>query len=507
MPKKAASRDHGVIDQASVRVVGMDPENVRPVIRETEDMRYPLQSTSLTEPPRVRLGIGKTPVGILSNGLGANWSPPGQGEEAFPEDTDEAGWAHLFRQMTFAGIKWVRYWVGPGLVEKGKVVADHRFLQRLDRLQAWAAATEATIMFEFAVVPEEFQFGGVYDAPRDNQEYVDHYLLPLLRHIWHERQCNRLRQICLYNEPFNPDVNPFIYYPPPPHDALEYYLDLHEKLRLALDRAKVPVGLIGPNTANMFQRLIELYEDRGLAPRMQKAFAELDVHMWRLRFDYYPPTRRWPGYTITEGIERYLKPTLAAAARMGKTLSLTEVGSMYFNDFPSTARNTRHDAFLVMAEEIIRAVNAGVTGAMVWAFTNSGRIDGQWGWIGNRAKKFAPVPNLLNGFATLMRFQQVGAQIRPCTVALADFSSFISAGALLVPGQGETIWLVNDHPVENIRVEIGLPPDRSRKTWAVYRKDFDPEMKCLEPLPDRDGLELNLPGMSLTTLTTLPQAD
>lgn len=72
--------EHGVIIPGSVRTVGMTPNLARQVVREEEDLRYPLIASSLT-PPAVEVQIGETPIGILTNGLGANWSPPEQGEE------------------------------------------------------------------------------------------------------------------------------------------------------------------------------------------------------------------------------------------------------------------------------------------------------------------------------------------------------------------------------------------------------------------------------------------
>ena len=497
------SREHGAIAEHSVRTVGMDPILARQVVREEEDLRYPLLATSL-EPPRVSVTVSDAAIGTLDNGLGANWSPPGQGEEAFPDDADEAGWKRLFTDMTAAGIRWVRFWLPPqGVVKDGNVDAAHRLLKRLDRLQAWAAATDSGIVLELSHVPEEYRYSPVYDAPANNERYAKTYIVPLMLHVMKERRCDRVRQLCLFDEPFNPDVAPYIFAPKPPKDPLIHYLELHEILRAKLDRLGLErLALIGPNSANLFQRHIQMFEDQGLGPRVAKAFGELDVHVWRLRFDYYPASKRWPGYGITEGIERYLKPTLAAARRMGKRLSVTEAGAMYFNEHPCTSRTTRHDAFLTMAEGIVRCVNEGVAGAMVWSFTSSGRIDGQWGWIGTRDRGFERVPNLYNGFACLMRHQRIGAAIHPCSVARSDYSPFISAGALAVPGEGETIWLINDHPVENIAVSMALPEQRTRRTWTVYRKDFDPQIKTVGAFVDADRLGLVLPGMSLTTLTT-----
>lgn len=497
-------REHGVIESHSVRTVGMDPVLACQVIREEEDQRYPLLASSL-EPPVCDVTVASDAHACLVNGLGANWSPPGQGEEAFPAEDDEAGWRRLFAAMDATGIRWVRYWLQPGfLFTDGHPDSAHRFFTRLDRLQHWAARRGATIMLELSHVPENFQGGGVYDAPADNQNYVDNYIVPVMRHILDDRRCDRIRQLCLFNEPFNADVKPYIFFPPSGQNPLEYYLDLHERLRTALDQAGYSdIGLIGPDTANLFQRHIEMFEDKGLSSRVAHTFSELDCHLWRMRFDYYPPSKRWPGYPISEGISRYLEPTIAAAKRMGKTLSLTETGAMYFNEDPRTDRVTQHDAFLTMAEATVRSVNAGVAGVMFWAFTNSGRIDGQWGWIGTRETDFMPVPNLHNGFAVLLRHHRPGAEIRRCTVRHTDFSSFISAGALWMPGQGETIWLVNDHPVENIKVQITLPADRSHRNWQVIRKGFAPEIQTLESITDTSQISIVLPGMTLTTLTTL----
>lgn len=505
METERRRREHGVIDEYSVRTVGMDPDLARQVIREEEDLKYPLLASSL-EPPVCRVRVGADPIGTLHHGLGANWPANAQGEAAYPADDDETGWQALLGGMRHAGVKWVRFWLDPdGVVEDGRVVVEHRFLRRLDRLHRWAAENGATIMLELCRIPNAFMHGEVYDAPRDNRAYVRDYVLPLVTHVLRERRCDRIRLLCLFNEPFNADVAPYIFFPPSGRDPLEYYLELHEILRAELDAAGLTdLGLIGPNTANMFQRHIEMFEDKGLAARVARTFADLDCHMWRMRFDYYPPSKRWPGYPMTEGIERYLKPIVAAAGRMGKRLSLTETGAMYFNEHRCTPRMTQHDAFLTIAEEIVRAVNVGVAGAMVWSFANSGRVDGQWGWVGTRDRAFAPVPNLLNGYAVLMRPQRVGANIHPCTVDRSDFASFISASAVVDPNGGETVWLVNDHPVENIRVDIALPPARSGRPFAVTRKGFAPNIRELDPIASADVVSLVLPGMSLTALATAP---
>ena len=314
--------------------------------------------------------------------------------------------------------------------------------------------------------------------------------------------------VCLFNEPFNADVSPYLYNPPPGRDPLDYYVALHEMLREAMDAAGMSaVGLIGPNSANLFQRHIEMFEDHDLAPRVMRAFAELDVHMWRMRYDYYPPSKRWPGYTLSEGIERYLKPTVAGRAANGENPSLTETGAMYFNNHPQSSRVAQHDAVLLLLEQLVRALNEGIAGAMVWSFTNSGHVDGRWGWIGTRDEHFAPSPHLLHGFATMMRYHRVGAQIYPCEIKRSDFSAYISATALTLPDGNRTIYLVNDHPVEKITVSVHQPGAALDRPLTIYRKDFDPERKTVAVLPGAATLELTLPCMSFTTLTTLAEEE
>ena len=209
----ASSREHGVIENDSMRTVGMTPEQARQVVRDEEDLKYPLRASSL-EPPLVCTTAGE-PIGTLANGLGANWAPAGQGEEAFPDEDDEAGWQTLLDGMAYAGIKWVRYWLQPDkdLRPGPELQSDHRYLRRLDRLQNWCSEHDATIMLELSRVPPAFCFSEVYDAPRNNEEYVDQYVVPLVRHVVKERHCDRIRQLCLFNEPFNADVSPFIFAP------------------------------------------------------------------------------------------------------------------------------------------------------------------------------------------------------------------------------------------------------------------------------------------------------
>ena len=126
------SREHGVIDAQSVRIVGLDAARAHEVIHDEEDFRYPLLASSL-EPPMVHVGIAETPIGVLANGLGANWSPPIQGEEAFPDDADEQGWQQVFAAMDYAGITWVRYWLEPfALLRDGMPVTEHRLFSRLE---------------------------------------------------------------------------------------------------------------------------------------------------------------------------------------------------------------------------------------------------------------------------------------------------------------------------------------------------------------------------------------
>ena len=74
----------------------------------------------------------------------------------------------------------------------------------------------------------------------------------------------------------------------------------------------------------------------------------------------------------------------------------------------------------------------------------------------------------------------------------------LSRNSLNVPGMGETLWLVNDHPVEKIEVHVTLPSQRCRQPWQGIRKGLD-------PLAEADHLRLVLPGMSLTSLTTLKE--
>ncbi len=498
------SRQHGVIDPNSQRLVGMSPELANQVIRDVEDMRYPLLASSLC-PPVVEISVGSEPIGTLDNGLGANWPPAYQGEEAFPAEDDAAGWEHIFHMMNGAGIRWVRYWLQlDDLMVDGRIDGAHRYLTRLDRLQQWAAESGSTIMLDFCYIPPAWRHDDIHDVPADIDAYVNDLLVPVLVHLVRERRCTAIRQLCLYNEPFNADVTPYLFFPATERDPLQYYVHLHERLRAGMDAAGLrEIGLIGPNTANLFQRHIEMLEDQGLTERVRKAFGELDAHMWRMRYDYHPPSKRWPGYTLSEGIERYLRPTLSAAKRMGMRLSLTEAGAMYFNESPATERVTQHDAVLLMIEQLVRAINEGISGAMVWSFLSAGKTDGQWGWLGSRRQGFAPVPHLYHGFSTLMRYHRPGSAILPCTSRRADFSSFISAAALALPDGGHTVWIVNDHPVEKIQVRLSLPPERQRRPLNLHRKGFAPEPESLDTVQDGDHLSLVVPGMSLTVLTTL----
>lgn len=426
----------------------------------------------------VNIHIGEEPVGILSAGLGANWHPPGQGREGFPAADDDVGWRKVFDAMTWCGIRWVRFWVDPdALPEPGCLDKDHATFRMLDRLEAWARATESSILLELGYPTPPYRFPAPHSAVSDPARYVKEYAAPILTHVLQERGIQRVRHFNFFNEPFNADGEYGMGFAAPegvhPFDS---YFRVVEELRKALDslgEAGRQVSLSIPNSSSIFQRLPEVMDREGYGERLTRLAGAFDVHMWRARLSYMPPTHRWPTFTVSEGIEYFLRPILQHARRCGKEVVLTEFGGMYYNNDPFSLDVTRHDCFLTEAEVMVHAINEGVSGCMKWAFLSAGRSDGQWQWIDVPSGTYQVRPHLYYGFGTVMRYHEPGATILPLRVEDAPSGEFIHGGCITWNGNRQgTVWLINDHPVEYIRVKLRLPElADGGSRWRWWCKD------------------------------------
>jgi hypothetical protein len=461
--------------------------------------------------PKVVVGrIASQRSGRLIEGLGVNLPPafqPGQ-EKVFPRNARD--WRKLAVHLDWLGVNWIRYWlIGEAIIPRPGVFRPrHRYLDRLLRLHDWARKAKANLIVDYAIVPSWCRFpvpksqDSVTSAPADIEQYVDAFALPLAKHIVCDLKLERVKYLCLFNEPFNPDYPGSTFYVPRGIDIFAHYVQLHACLRKRLDAEGISrdrLGLIGPNSHDLFVQPLEEFRKRkvDLIPHL----AAVDEHCYRIRLDYLPPAEHIPTLTISETLSRYLKPALRHARRRQRPYFITEYSTFYYGGISGDPLGpARHEAFLTEAEFIIRSLAAGVAGGMKWSFLNSGQADGKWQYIETLDGSYQPIPNTYYGNAVLSRYLPRGGDIHPIHWQ-GSRRSFIHGLAARYPGGACTILLVNDHPGETIEVSVG--PVR-RAAWHAWTTDTIRKHERTNVCVQQDRLSLVLAPMSITALTTFP---
>jgi hypothetical protein len=457
----------------------------------------------------VRGRIVDASSGDLTEGLGANLPPAFQKgqEDAYP--SNDRDWDRLYRHMDWLGLNILRYWfIGEAVIpERGTFRKDHLYIERLVRFHDWAVRKNARLILDFGVVPSWLRFRTKASqppdtaAPSDPDAYIELYAMPIIRHLIRDLGLSRIRYLCLFNEPFNPDFTDFSFYTPEGTDPFAHYAALHGKMRKRLDAEGIPdkeLGLIGPNSHDLFvQPLIEM-EKRGLD--WAESLSAVDEHAYRMRFDTLPECGHMPTLTIGETLSRYLKPAVAQANRHGKPYLLTEYSCFYYGGITGDPEGpSRHESALTEAEFIVRAMGAGAGGGLKWSLINSGRNDGKWQYIETADGSYEPVPAVYFMNAVLTRYLPRKARIHPLRFEGAG-TGFVHGTAFRYP-EDLTVLVINDHPCEKfvLSLEDARSPGKETAAWQT-----DPLRKHRRiPVESKGGLlRLELPAMSLTAVTT-----
>ena len=447
--------------------------------------------------------------GILTEGLGANLPPAFQNgqEDAYP--SSERDWNRLYGHMDWLGLNILRYWlIGEAVIpEPGTFRRDHVYIERLVRLHDWAARRNARLILDFGVVPSWLRFGTPASqpqetaAPSDPDAYIDRFAMPILRYLKRDLGLDRIRYLCLFNEPFNPDFTDYSFYTPDGIDPFVHYGRLYWKMRKRLDAEGFPaaeIGLIGPNSHDLFvQPLIEM-EKRGID--WTGFLSAVDEHAYRMRLDSLPEAGHMPTLTIGETLSRYLAPAVAHAHRSGKPYLLTEYSCFYYGGITGDPDGpSRHESALTEAEFIVRAMAAGAGGGLKWSLINSGRNDGKWQYIETVDGSYEPVPAVYFVNAVLTRYLPRDGRIHPVRFEGAG-AGFVHGTAFRYPGDW-TVLLVNDHPAEKFALCLEEP---RRRPGAIHAWQTDPLRKHRRiPVETGHGrVRLELPAMSLTAVTS-----
>ncbi|HAH86252.1 MAG TPA: hypothetical protein DCL60_02660, partial [Armatimonadetes bacterium] len=257
------------------------------------------KETLLTEasriPEKASITICRDVISRPEQGIGINITLDKQAEGIYPKDKD--GWQQILEYLSWLSPAWLCITLPVGKIIKsdGSLNKESDILTQFDYFCRWAEANGADIALMFPKsVPAWLQFKGLpchSSAPADLQAYAD-LICNALDHFVHTRRYTRIKYLTIFGEPFNEDGEDFTFSTPEGTDPYLYYVEMHRVVREALDKTGLgSVGLMGPNSADVYAFL---ETDRNMKERkadLLPYITAVDLHSYRMRFDYLPPSR------------------------------------------------------------------------------------------------------------------------------------------------------------------------------------------------------------------------
>lgn len=483
----------------------------------------------LLKPPHARIVVSEKSTSRLLEGIGVNWCDAfGMGGDSglgqhhvslntacIPPLDETAKWTLLFEELTVLKPGCIRFMLPPDgfITKRGTMDFDSIHFQRLERMNAWAGANGASIILDTIYVPHHLQVKGedAGGCARNNKAaanptvFAENFAGPLLDYCVSERGWTQIRYYSPVNEPLYGGI-----YHHPKGDSYRAYAGLIASLRKELiDRDLAPqrISILGPGSPSVQDWPIPDFHARGLD--IEPLLDAYDQHEYFARFDGTPPNANGPSIPMSELIDQHLSPHVNYARAKGKPFLITELGHNYYGSSSGDSNGpATHDAFLLDAEFIIRAINAGVQGFMRWSFLNPGDIDGRWQFLETANGSFERCANIFYGYATMIRYARPHSEVLDIQVESTLYPwPHVYACALRKAPQGDfTLLVINDHDSEQIDLSVKLPAAIKQKKINVIRTDRILKHAKIGEIK-RDGksdtLGDKLPPRSLTVYTNL----
>ena len=417
------------------------------------------------------LTCAAVPVGKLEHGIGFNWFDVGvygrtstdvDGYPTYPELADRAGWAAVTEALDDLRPGMIRYWLAPDpcVTDKpGQLRTDTLGLEMLQRVGDWAGRNACTVLLDFGHVPKKYQFEmspkereqkatnqWVDMAAKDNDEYAEALVVPLLKHVLMERSLRAVQLFNAYNEPLQygpfttPDNHP---------DAFIHYVNMYRAIQGALKKARLypqQIRLAGVEAIHPGNFPVLDFIARGVD--IDPYIDVYTIHYYFHRFDWMSPVPFLQD-SLEESLDRQTPKLVQYCRRRGKPLLAAEVG-WYPNDgdpMPSDPlAQSRHHAALTTAETLVRGMNAGLSGFGIWSLFNPGTFDGAWRVVWVHDGKLCKAEHLYPMYRCFSRYARPGSEVFPLKPAEREWPWQYVHGTAVVTPQGKgIIYLVNDH--------------------------------------------------------------
>jgi len=468
--------------------------------------------TLLTEgnriPPKTFMAVEREIVHVPAQGIGINITLDGQAKGCYPED--EAGWQALLSHLAALSPNWLCITLPAQevLTEEGALRTEAPELGQLDRFCKWACERQADVVLMFPKsVPAWMRFQGAASqppAPRDPDAYGE-MVAEAMRHFVVERGYRCLKYSTIFGEPFNEDGEEFSFGTPSGIDPYAYYVKVHAAVRAALDRRGLEsVGLLGPNSADVYAHLETFKRADARQLDITAHTAAIDLHAYRMRFDYMPSSHHIFTCGLTEYLEVHLRQTLARAEALGKPCFITELGCMYYGKsrYGDNRGPARHECFIAEAELILRSLNMGIDGILKWVLLfDTTELRGHYHLLELSGGGYLRKDNF-HGYSLLNRCMPKGSKI--LELKTEGQGAGVYASAVESPDGDLSIMIVNEHPCNLVDVEIQPGQAFGSRGFSSWVVDAWDKGLCKGGVARKDGrLGLRLTPLSLTVVTTM----
>lgn len=446
-------------------------------------------------------------ISVPREGLGINITLDAQAKGCYP--SDEKGWQDLLKQLDELAPSWLCITLPAQdvLTAEGKLRKDAPELAQFDRLCKYCTHKELDVVLMFPKsVPEWMRFrnaGGAQPAPCNAEDYA-RVIADAMCYFVKECGYSCLKYSTIFGEPFNEDGDEFSFATPEDIDPYIYYAQVHEATRKALDaKGLSSVGLLGPNSADVYAHLetFRRAKERGLD--ITRDMSAIDLHAYRMRLDYMPPSRHIFTCGLSEYLEQYLGKAIELAKENGKPLYITELGCMYYGKsrYGDNRGPSRHECFIAEAELIVRALNMGIDGILKWVLLfDTTELRGHYHLLeridGSYRKKDG-----YYGFALLYKAIPKGS--RMLRISHGGNASGIYASASESSDGNFNIILVNDHPTDIADVEIKITQDMAGRNFGQWNVDYWDKGVLKNTINPGNGiLQVSLPPLSMNVITS-----
>jgi hypothetical protein len=407
-----------------------------------------------------------------------------------PPVSETTAWNQIKNHASWLGLNFIRVEIDQRMYEPERNQFDweNDEMQALYQILDWCEANGADVFLQQMWGHVEWNaLPGVHpllSAPKNLDDFASG-IATLIEYLTNTKGYTCIKYFCMTNEP---PGGPWGYWWDF-GDETGSINDAWKRLKEEFDIRRITIPISGPDWTSM-----PPFEEEKLvfAPYL----GSIDIHSY-------------DGVTA-EG-EATLKQWADWAHAQNKPFFMTEYGNMKLGWGTDNPAQKSFDAALSNANDVLRALCAGVDGVNRWSFTNRGDLDGQWQLIHTfdresktHLKDIKPENEAYFGFGIISRFLSKYSSTVSCTVNQPD--SVLIPIALLSPAGEISIFILNQSEVEqtvglNI---INLP----EKTLNLYQTTKDIvskhgfELNAIQRFNSTKENKLILPARSITTVSS-----